>query len=298
MANQIKKAKLEIYLQKYGYHVTQKHYETLERLIDEVGLSKYKQKIIELAEPCIRICTLPYDKKNIKPGMSYFGGLPDLPDDIPWPERAPGEPLSFLGQINLEDVAKFECANMLPESGLLQFYYHSDQDASGWSLKHKKYWKTVYIAPRETSNKKRKSPVNHTQCDGEVFELYNPTKIVFYETLCLPAYDSEKLNALTFDDQETSAFFYDLKFKFIRNTVVDTGDGFHQLLGEAQTVQVSLTDRLKELDKNDFILLLQIGGDENLDWVWWDSGRLFFLMSKKGLTQGNWNEVWMILESY
>jgi uncharacterized protein YwqG len=68
-------------------------------------------------------------------GGSRIGGLPDLPEDAAWPvypgpqqsdaawEGLKGEPLAFLLQVNLAEVAPFDLEGVLPTSGMLHFFY-------------------------------------------------------------------------------------------------------------------------------------------------------------------------------
>jgi uncharacterized protein YwqG len=61
-------------------------------------------------------------------GESRIGGVPDLPDDIEWPQ-ASGLSQSFLAQINLKDLASqnFNCVQgVLPSEGWLFFFMDFD----------------------------------------------------------------------------------------------------------------------------------------------------------------------------
>ena len=55
-----------------------------------------------------------------------MGGLPDLPLSVSWPETG-GKPLGFLGQLNLSETKPFDKDDLLPASGLLYFFYDSEQ---------------------------------------------------------------------------------------------------------------------------------------------------------------------------
>ncbi len=61
-------------------------------------------------------------------GTSKIGGKPHLPADFVWPfyENEVEEedyPLSFIAQINLAEVSAYDKEHLLPESGLLCFFY-------------------------------------------------------------------------------------------------------------------------------------------------------------------------------
>jgi hypothetical protein len=54
--------------------------------------------------------------------MSRFGGWPDLPPSVEWPE-AGGRPMLFVAQFVLADLARYQEASELPREGVLSFFY-------------------------------------------------------------------------------------------------------------------------------------------------------------------------------
>jgi hypothetical protein len=101
------------------------------------------------ARPNIRL--VPWttlDGDNTTPRTSKLGGAPDLPIDFHWPARPPyrysregrdflpeaawkPQPLTFLGQINLSDIAKAGCDLPLMWAGLLLFFYDVETQPLG-----------------------------------------------------------------------------------------------------------------------------------------------------------------------
>jgi len=57
-----------------------------------------------------------------RPGSSRFGGDPDMPADLDWPEWD-GKPLRFMMQVRLEELPAIAGRELLPERGLLYFFY-------------------------------------------------------------------------------------------------------------------------------------------------------------------------------
>ena len=76
-------------------------------------------------------------KEKYKLGATRFGGKPDVPPDFVWPTYE-GEsydhvvkdrPLTFLAQFNFEELAQFDKEHLLPDHGLLSFFYETDTSA-------------------------------------------------------------------------------------------------------------------------------------------------------------------------
>ena len=71
------------------------------------------------------------NKEKLLKGTSKIGGKPDLPKDFQWfyyngedyKKIVENRPLSFLMQINCEEVHKYDKESLLPEKGILYFFY-------------------------------------------------------------------------------------------------------------------------------------------------------------------------------
>jgi uncharacterized protein YwqG len=110
----------------------------LRALLVENGLARVANKLADLASPTVGISIRPADDESIRVGASKIGGGPDLPDGVEWP--AWHEPMAFLGQFNLAEVARYERTGLLPRSGLLSFFYETDGEplySAGWGLPEK-----------------------------------------------------------------------------------------------------------------------------------------------------------------
>ena len=60
-------------------------------------------------------------------GKSHWWGFPDLPKDVEWPCRSDEELLTFICQINCEDIAAFDTEGKLPHEGMLYFFAAIDK---------------------------------------------------------------------------------------------------------------------------------------------------------------------------
>src|SRR5260221_2825002 len=87
--------------------------DNLRERLEKHGLSRVAEEIATLAEPAIRFKTSKTLETEIPVGASKLGGKPDLPPAVVLPIWN-GTPLSFLLQINLEDLTQYEFASILP----------------------------------------------------------------------------------------------------------------------------------------------------------------------------------------
>ena len=70
-----------------------------------------------------------YIENEISVGASKLFGSPDIFEGFEWPSiEVDGEEydLSFIGQINLKDVAKYDTEGLLPKKGMLYFFIDVD----------------------------------------------------------------------------------------------------------------------------------------------------------------------------
>lgn len=59
---------------------------------------------------------------EIPQGASKWWGNPDLPVEMPYPCDSEGNPLTFLCQIRLEEVASYDTEGLLPRAGMLYLF--------------------------------------------------------------------------------------------------------------------------------------------------------------------------------
>lgn len=80
------------------------------------------------------------ETEQYKPCGTRFGGRPDVPPHFVWPtfrgENYDGtvkdRPLAFLAQFNCEDLAPYDTEHLLPDHGLLSFFYEMDTQRWGF----------------------------------------------------------------------------------------------------------------------------------------------------------------------
>jgi uncharacterized protein YwqG len=95
------------------------------------------ESVVRRALPSIRlVAQFARNGEESRLGGCRIGGLPDLPSGVEWPRlsrakkeypskrQSRDEPLWFLMQINLAEVASADVANLLPKVGILYFFFH------------------------------------------------------------------------------------------------------------------------------------------------------------------------------
>jgi uncharacterized protein YwqG len=99
-----------------AWHPEQRAFET--RLL---AAAKAKKLALtrKTLRPCIAIATKPKTKRSI--GSSRIGGLPDLPPKHAWPMRD-GEPMLFVAQLRLDELAPYDPESLFPPQGVLSFF--------------------------------------------------------------------------------------------------------------------------------------------------------------------------------
>lgn len=107
--------------------------EDVMRLAADSGLVRRVEAVVALARQSVRLVPADEDPDSVAApaGRSRFGGAPELPDDVAWP-RWRGEPLTFLAQIDLAEVAAAGLdGGALPAEGLLLLFSAADLAPAG-----------------------------------------------------------------------------------------------------------------------------------------------------------------------
>lgn len=108
------------------------------RIADAHGLGSRAAELVAGMQPSLLLWPIPTDTWELPAGATRLGGVPDVPTAWTWP-RSGGFPLSFLGQIRLDDVAQALPGQGGPADGLLQFFFDADggvnaPSAGGWQV--------------------------------------------------------------------------------------------------------------------------------------------------------------------
>ncbi len=257
------------------------------------------QAVIQEALPSIRLVPqFPREGESPRLGSSRIGGLPDLPEAVSWPRLSTAlksdhlgippeaEPLWFLMQINLAEVAFADVANELPKSGMFYFFFHghpADQPSAtdaGFVLFHKQGERDLHR--------------NEAPPDMHPGGRFQGCELLPRLEWTVPACHDTNYHLKLWES-------IDERVAQTQGFEAPWGPGpIHRMLGHPEVLQFW---RLDEGQK----LLLQVSSDcpsSVSEWgpypetgmMWGDVGRIYFLISKTELQSQCFGNVWAHLE--
>ena len=274
----------------------------IEKVFHAFKLDKYLDAIKPLVRPKIDLVLTPADESEFEISESKIGGQPHLSKVQGWPKNELGKSLSFIGQLNLEEVSKFDKSGLLPMQGLLSFFYCADQEAWGFDPKDKQRFKVLY------SDKDSELIKYDFPADLEQHSIYNSNQIIFTSSLSLPTWEQDSIEGLIQNDDSD-------------NYMEASSGTKNQILGYANCVQGTMElecqlvtnglycgnetgfedPRRKELEagKDDWVLLLQIDSeDDKTGMMWGDLGRIYYWIRKQDLKNRDFQKTWCVLQCH
>jgi len=271
------------------------------------GYEAYADIIEAQAERSVGFHMIPTDESDLSLGCSKAGGSPDLPPNCSWPCYR-GKPLGFILQISLEDISRFHHCKELPNNGLLSVFYNYVDQPWGFDPRDRRQWRVLYIPEPERGLKRFALP------EGDTIWTFRSCALEFHEALCA-GWVTIPFETLNPEKQEINKYF-----SFLLSLPTDSS---HQILGrtngihstgqemkrECQWVSNGLfcgggggpafdQKRAQELEPgaDEWRLLLQLDTDENSTMEWGDRGQLYFWIRDEDLGQGDFTDVWVILQ--
>ena len=153
----------------------------LRALIAKHQLDPAAEAIVQQAELCFSFSLSKRENYAAK-GNSRYGGVPDLPASMPWPQSKDGY-LNFLMQVNLQELPA--AANSgLPRKGILYFFIESDDTCTTAS------GEVLHFDGGRTSLKKATAPPNEELAHKEHYQDLVPYQLKCSAGLSLPSYGS------------------------------------------------------------------------------------------------------------
>jgi len=268
------------------------------------GLSRLLKDIDFIAKDSIRLSTTPAGEYDISIGASRIGGVPDVPPGFTWPYRKK-IPQSFIAQIYLDEVHPYDTYGVLPQSGMLWFFYDAKQETYGADPADRGGW-SIYFSDDYAGLQRIAAPVNLPE-----ESQFKACSVRFVNEITLSQQPQLEIPDFDWTDEEIQ------KYETLLATFPNPDDHaavHNQLLGNPQTIQDDMrlecqlashgvTDmndpRVAELSKGakEWQLLLQIDTDEHIGMRWGDAGMIYFWITGSDLKLHGFDRAWLVLQS-
>lgn len=249
---------------------------------------------------------------------SKFGGKPAVPAGFEWPrfeeENYDGEtvnrPLSFLCQINLEEICAYDKDNLLPKKGLLLFFYEQETMCWGFDPKDEGCARVYYF---EDISQLTEADLPDDMNDAYKVREYG---LSFSANDSYPSYEELECYSDTDCDWED----YD---EAVENKGYEVESERHKLLGYADLIQGEMLTECEKTSRGiycgnadsyrneaegtkkdvnkaatDWILLFQMASiqEDDYELMFGDLGNLYFYIRKQDLQKRNFDKVWLVLQ--
>jgi uncharacterized protein YwqG len=277
--------------------------------IYQYGPQHLAPAIVENIKESLLIRTHPLPEDQIPLGETKIGGKPDLPSHFGWPVWH-NTPLSFIAQINLGKLPEYDFLNILPNGGVMSFFYSAGQETWGFDPKDKGSWQVLHL--NDNHLQRRDYPIDLPD-EGK----YESCMVEFQHSITIPALESPYFD-FVYRKSNLEEIDQYLTLEEKVNEFLNEGDSINRLLGhpdqqqndmqtECQLVSHDLYcgDRSGYEDPKAYILkpgaiewelLLQIASDENAKMMWGDVGSIYFWIQRKDLLNKNFEATWLILQ--
>lgn len=272
------------------------------------GLSAYTNLIDRLALPSLRLIATATSDGVIPVGASRLGGLPDLPPEQAWPEMN-GAPMSFVGQIRLQDAHALDGGSALPAEGLLTFFYDANQQTYGTDPADRAGFRVLYFAAAAQARLSHQAAWPAALPDAARFAS---CAVTFAPELTY----AQDLQAEFPDHQITPQDQKHFEAALMRLTPPPSTAPRHRLLGHPDTIQDDMRQlcqfatngiadpssdpqRVATLlpSANDWRLLLQVDSDARAGMRWASAGMLYFWIRQQDLASARFDNCWVVLQS-
>jgi len=279
-----------------------------------LGLAARSAQLEQLVRPAIRISSTFTQNPDFPVGSSKLGGLPDFPLGVQWPVYK-DRPLALMAQLNMAEVAPHDVARVLPNSGMLYFFYDMVDQPWGYDPANRDAWRVIYCA-------EGRSALTSTSLPHPAPNWYPlpVCRVEFCAELSLPACDSEDVRALALNEEEPDCYG-----RLVGDCTVGDLlgfppelDGVHRLLGypaelqgdirwEAQLASNGIYLGNGLMDTNeprirkllpgiaDWQVLFQMDDDNDggAGWFGGAGGKLYYSIRRDHLQVRNFDHVWV-----
>lgn len=288
------------------------------KLIARYGLDEYKKLILGGLRRSVRLKPGKPVKRRLPAGTSKFGGEPDLPEGVAWPEFD-GRPLHFLAQLNLADLPpRWIPSADLPRKGLMSFWY----DTQGDRLKRPRNfgparWRVLYTSG---ATQRRAFP-EHDESGydfiGEPWRPFPERRVAMKPSLTISEDAEHELCNRLWEDGVVDDQQFEFQAVLRGRNLADHSDRPHQLLGSHRFPQADGREDAAraELGYDSWTsyddaarkkvarrmqawrLLLLLDSDQASAWMWSDAGSLSFWIRDADLKKRRFDRIYGEMDS-
>ncbi len=278
---------------------------TIAAALQQAGLQRLAGSLDQLTRSSIRVSTNPSYEQAIALGQTKFGGMPDLPAASPWPDLN-GAPMQFVAQIQLADAQPFDMAHLLPEQGLLAFFYDATQQTFGADPHDHAGFRVLYFEQPVSALQRTDQPANLAPAGRS-----RVCSAGFSQELTLTLQPNLEISSLQWSDDDQRS--YDTALQQLTGS---QRHPIHRLLGFPDTIQDDMRlecqlaasgvadpsaapERVAALSSgaNDWLLLLQVDSDPAVGMQWANAGMLYFWIRREDLIARRFDQAWVVLQS-
>ncbi|AEV82832.1 hypothetical protein ACWT_1813 [Actinoplanes sp. SE50] len=250
-----------------------------------------------------------------------LGGVPLLPPGAAWPYSPSGNPQSFLGQLNTDEVNARLGEPLLPPGTLLGFFYDWREQRWGFDPADAGHWHvsstplSCATAPPLAAGLTATTDSFSTTAMADEPESFVAHQARLTPVLTIPAIDEPPVDA-TREHHRWQR--HDRVQDFYGSLENDDGVPLHRVFGWPDALQGPMrlecqlaangvhhgnpagreAARVAELTPGaaDWLLLCQLDTDDTMDWAWADAGRLYFWIRHRDLAAHAFHRTWLVLQ--
>ena len=262
-------------------------------------------------------------RSEYKRGGTRFGGRPDVPRGFEWPAyegegmhgKAAKRPLSFIAQFDCAELARYDAERLLPERGVLSFFYEMDTMRWGFDPKDKGCARVYWF---EDS-----AALEAAEFPNDLEEDYRFPALAV-KMRAEPSFPGWEDFTEIYPEEADCGDEGDEFFTVRAELGDDDPDERSKLLGWADAIQWSMPAECElvtrgyylgggwdEIPKNEveeaekeapdkWLPLFQLDTVEDGDFelMFGDCGRLYFYITRDDLAARRFENVWLILQCY
>jgi uncharacterized protein YwqG len=276
--------------------------EFLDRLFGKKGDEPPMRDVVALVAP-LAVPAL-HVVRHEGASRSHFGGTPQLPADVAWPEKD-GARLAFLARLSLPELQAALPTPWLPADGALLFFYDIEQQPWGFEPKDRGGCAVLHVPDLD-------APLATPDAAPAADDALPQRAVGFRRIDVPPSPQREPVAALQLTRAEFDRLIELQAVPFADQPKHQVGGYPVPMQGDEMELECQLVShgvycgdpsayadpRVAALAAGapDWRLLLQFDTDDDLGVMWGDCGTVYFWVPEAESRAGNFANTWLILQ--